>query len=78
MTATSVGIVANRNPHRTLIASVADRTTWGVLSGLYYICFNAYEDTSLNIIVNEITASTTYSLTDNREMNVRIQNASNV
>jgi hypothetical protein len=65
MTDKSVAIVTNRNTHRILVASVADRTTWGVLSGLYYICLNAYEDTSFNILVNEITASTVYAISDN-------------
>lgn len=72
MTDKSVGIVANRNAHRTIIAAVADRSTWGVLSGLYYICLNAYEDTSFSILVNEITASTTYAIADNKEINVRV------
>mmetsp|Transcript_22972 Transcript_22972/g.22317 ORF Transcript_22972/g.22317 Transcript_22972/m.22317 type:complete len:87 (+) Transcript_22972:883-1143(+) len=40
--ADSVPIIFSDHPSIKIVLSVEDRTQWGVITGLYYFCFNAY------------------------------------
>lgn len=76
-TSSSVVMVAENTPAKTMILTLADRQQWGVVSGLYYICVDAYEDTSFNILIQETTPTNLYTLADSNLINMRVQNSSN-
>jgi hypothetical protein len=60
MTDKSVVFIADYAPSRQIILSVADRASFNVLAGLYYVCAYAYEDSSFNLVVTEFDTTTKY------------------